>query len=85
MDFGDAVRALKSGKRVSRSGWNGKGMWIAYQAGYSDGVPITATGIVQGKVCKFLPYLVMKTAGEEFVPWLASQTDVLAEDWAEVS
>lgn len=87
MDFGDAVRALKNGKRVSRTGWNGKGMWLAYQAGYPDGIPINAntakaTGLPEGTVCKFLPYLVMRTADGSFVPWLASQTDVLADDWS---
>ncbi len=90
MNFGDALIALKQGKRVSRQGWNGKGMWLAYQAGYPDGIPINAntakaTGMAEGTVCKFLPYIMMKTAGGEFVPWLASQTDVLAEDWDIVS
>lgn len=87
MNFGDALAVLKSGSRISREGWNGKGMWLAYQAGYPGGIPInantaTATGLPQGTVCKFLPYIMMKTASGEFVPWLASQTDVLAEDWA---
>ena len=89
-DFGEALRRLKLGERVSRSGWNGKGMWLAYQKAYPDGIPInqntaTATGIPLGTVCKFLPYLMMKTADDGFVPWLASQTDVLAEDWAVVA
>jgi hypothetical protein len=84
--FGEALEHLKAGRRVQRDGWNGKGMWLAHQPGYPDGIPInanTATAIRQplGTVCKFLPYLIMKTAGGEFVPWLASQTDVLSEDW----
>ncbi len=87
MNFGDALASLKAGNRISRAGWNGKGMWIAYQAGYPDGIPInqntaTATGLPVGTICKFLPYIMMRTAGGEFVPWLASQTDVLAEDWS---
>jgi hypothetical protein len=86
LNFGQALTHLKNGIRMSRKGWNGKGMWIAYQAGYPDGVPINAntaraTGLNEGTVCKFLPYIMMRTAGGEFVPWLASQTDVLAEDW----
>lgn len=90
MDFGDAIRALKSGARVARTGWNGKGMWLAYQKAYPDGIPINAntaeaTGIPQGTVCRFLPYIMMRTADGSFVPWLASQTDVLAEDWAVVA
>lgn len=84
--FGQALELLKQGKRVCRSGWNGKGMWIALQRGYPEGIPINAntaqaTGIPEGTVCKFRPYLMMKTVGGEFVPWLASQTDILAEDW----
>lgn len=88
MDFGDAIRLLKAGDRVTREGWNGKGMWLALQAGYPAGIPINAntakaTGIPEGTVCKFLPYIMLRTAGEGcFVPWLASQSDVLAEDWA---
>lgn len=86
-DFGWALTQLRQGARVTRANWNGKGMWIVHQKGYPDGIPInantaSATGIPQGTVCKFLPYLMMKTAGEDcFVPWLASQTDMLATDW----
>ena len=72
MDFGDAVRALKAGKRVSRAGWNGKGMWLALQ------VPDEHSKMG-------LPYIYMSTVSGKFVPWLASQTDVLAEDWSEVA
>lgn len=90
MDFGKALEALKSGKRVARSGWNGKGMWLTYQKAYPDGIAINAntaeaTGLPQGTVCKFLPYLMMKTVDNSFVPWLASQTDILAEDWTVVA
>jgi hypothetical protein len=62
-------------------------MWLAYQPGYPEGVAINAntakaTGLPEGTVRKFLPYLMLRTAGEGcFVPWLASQSDVLAEDW----
>ncbi len=85
-DFGVALSVLRNGGRVSRAGWNGRGMWLAYQAGYPDGIPINdntarATGIPAGTVCRFLPYLIMRTVDGSFVPWLASQTDVLAEDW----
>jgi hypothetical protein len=69
MDFGDAIRALKAGQRVSRPGWNGKGMWLAYQKGYPDGIAINANTAADG----------------DFVPWLASQSDILAEDWETVA
>lgn len=86
MNFGEALAALKDGKRIARAGWNGKGMWLAYQRGYPLGIAINkntadATGLPEGTVRRFLPYIIMKTATDEFVPWLASQTDVLAEDW----
>lgn len=86
LTFGQALEALKSGARVSRAGWNGRGMWLAYQAGYPNGIPINAntaraTGLAEGTVCRFLPYIMMRTVDGSFVPWLASQTDVLAEDW----
>lgn len=87
-DFGVALKLLKSGYRVHRSGWNGKGMYVCYQKGYPDGIAINkntaeATGIEEGTICAFLPYLLMKIAGPEaaFVHWTPSMTDILAEDW----
>lgn len=89
MDIGQAIAKVKGGSRVSREGWNGKGMYIVYQKGYPDGIPINqntaeATGLPHGTVCKFLPYVMMYTASGEFVPWLCSQTDLLANDWGVV-
>jgi hypothetical protein len=89
MDFSDALRALKSGDRVTRSGWNGRDMFVVHQRGYPEGIPINAntaeaTGIPQGTVCVFRPYLMMRTADGSFVPWLISQTDALADDWERV-
>ena len=88
-DFSEALRRVKGGKHIQREGWNGKGMFVVYQRGYPDGIPINkntagAIGEPEGTVHKFLPYLIMRTAQAEFVPWLASQTDILAEDWGEV-
>lgn len=81
LNFGDALLALKSGKLVARQGWNGKGMWLGYvgQDDYSifdsgDYMPPNFNG-------KLLPWIGMNTAQGDFVPWLASQTDILAEDW----
>jgi hypothetical protein len=86
MDIGEAVLAMKMGRRVSRAGWNGKGMYLAYQPGYPDGIPINentakATGQPVGTVLRFLPYVMMRTADGSFVPWLCSQSDLLADDW----
>lgn len=83
-----ALTQLRQGHKVCRSGWNGKNMWIVLQKGYPDGIPINentaqATGLDRGTVANFLPYVMMKTADQipSFVPWLASQTDLLSLDW----
>lgn len=68
LDFSMALRALKNGDRVSREGWNGKGMWLAVQRPDAGSLMT-------------LPYIYMRTAQGDLVPWLASQTDMLAEDW----
>lgn len=85
-DFGTALARLRAGERVTRTGWNGRDMYVTLQAGYPDGIPINdntarATGLPAGTVCVFRPYLLMRTADGSFVPWLASQTDILAQDW----
>lgn len=79
MTFGHAIEALKLGKKVCRAGWNGKGMWLRYVSPYTDDqFLITETELAEGTL---LDYIGMKTADEGFVPWLASQTDVLSDDW----
>jgi Protein of unknown function (DUF2829) len=67
-DIGWARMALESGERVQRAGWNGKGMYLELQ------VPDAHSKMT-------LPYVYMKTAQGDLVPWLCSQTDFLAEDW----
>lgn len=71
--FGGALSALKSGRRVCRSGWNGKGMWIELVDNWSAPTP--------AGVGEMAPFIAMKTADNKFVPWLCSQTDMLADDW----
>ena len=83
MTFGLALDALKSGHLVARVGWNGKGMWLSMVASdsYSLNNPnYVATPEFQGQP-HLLPWIGMKTVDNGFVPWLASQTDVLANDW----
>jgi hypothetical protein len=85
-DFGWALDLLRGGYRATRSGWNGKGMWIVLQKAYPNGIPINAntaeaTGFPEGSVHKFRPYIMMCTVDGDFVPWVASQTDLLADDW----
>ena len=69
VNFGQALEALKKGKKVTREGWNGKGMYLQY-------VPAK-----DFEFSEMLPFIAMKTVQNSFVPWLASQTDLLAEDW----
>ena len=89
-NFGGALAALGEGRKVARSGWNGKGMWIVLQKGYPEGIPINrntaeATGLPEGEIHRFRPYVMMMTADGSFVPWVASQTDILADDWVVVT
>ncbi len=86
LNFSDALVLLKGRIRMQRAGWNGKGMYVVFQKGYPDGIAINAntadaTGLEQGTVCRVLPYLMLRAADGSFVPWIASQTDILAEDW----
>ena len=66
--IGWAVEQLLNGKRVSRPGWNGKGMCLELQ-------------VPEARSKMTLPYISMKTADDNLVPWVASQTDILAVDW----
>lgn len=87
LDFSDALHYIKAGKRVARKGWNGKGMFIFLVPGsvfkvnrppllgiYPDGTEIDYHGHVD-----------MRTAQGQIVPWLCSQTDMLASDWEVVA
>lgn len=73
MPMGEVIRLLKAypDRRYARRGWNGKGMWISLQRP-DKGSRMT------------VPYIYMSTAQGGLVPWLASQTDMLADDWYEV-
>lgn len=87
MDFGEALAHLRAGARLTRVSWNAPGQFVVLQAGYPDGIPINsntarATGIPEGTVCRFRPYLMLRTADGAFVPWAPTVSDVLAEDWA---
>lgn len=77
MNFGEAIESLKAGKRVARLGWNGRGIFIELQR------PDEHSKMTH-------PYIYIDTTGlktdnayapKNLVPWLASQTDMLAEDW----
>ena len=93
MNFGQAIRVMKKGSKVARNGWNGKGMFIVYMEPLN--LPAFSTQGTEKKVndrtakwigkdtpLEVLPYFAMYTADGKWLPgWLASQTDMLAEDW----
>lgn len=83
MNFGSAIIFLKQGRKVARAGWNGKGMFLFLVKGSTfkvDKPPLL--GIYdKGTEINYCSHIDMKTADNKIVPWLASQTDVLAEDW----
>lgn len=86
MDFGKALNALKAGQKVARRGWNGKGMFLTLQAvSEVDGTLMRNEGAKNyygSKPVKICPHIDMKAADDSYVVgWLASQTDMLAEDW----
>lgn len=70
MNFGSALLALKNGTKMQRVGWNGPGQYIALQ------VPDEHSKMKH-------PYIYISPVDGKLVPWLASQTDMLAEDWQE--
>lgn len=87
MDFGKALEALKVGHRVRRAGWNNKGMFIFLVNGSVFTVnrePLLSI-MGAGTEVTYRPHIDMKDAEGKIVPWLASQTDVLASDWEIVS
>lgn len=95
MDFGEALKALKAGACVARAGWNGKGMWIALtpgsafeakhaKCGHAAAKRAVEIGDPDGEI-ELLPRIDMRSAdGSMVVGWLASQSDMLAEDWCVV-
>lgn len=85
MNFGQVVEGLKIGKRFQREGWNGKGMFIFLVNGSTFTVnrePLLSI-LGEGAQVEYHAHIDMKTAQGYIVPWLASQADVLAEDWQE--
>jgi len=95
MTFGDAIAQLKAGARVRRSGWNGKGMWLALTPA-SEISPVDARSGAAAKLAfkervvlatnpepiRIGAHIDMRAAdGSLVIGWLASQTDMLSEDW----
>lgn len=96
LSFGMAIEALKNGHLVARAGWNGRGMWLVLVPGtelaqLKEGTPYaTALSTASVNACEILPHIDMWTTNAQgrraMLPgWLASQTDMLSDDWGIVS
>lgn len=86
LTFGEALEAVKAGKKISRTGWNGKGLFVVYQKGYPDGIPCNkqtaeAWGLTEGELFRCEPYLQINTVDGSHAMWVPSIRDCLAEDW----
>ncbi len=83
LTFGLAIEALKKGHKVARKGWNDKNMFLLivrpnkYRIDFGE----KDNFAIWSSEDNVLPWIGMKTADNKFVPWLASQADMLAEDW----
>lgn len=86
MNFGDALKLIKEGKRLARAGWNGKDMFIFLVPGSTFRVnrPPLLGIYPEGHEVTYHAHIDMKTAQGYVVPWLASQADLLADDWVRV-
>lgn len=96
LSFSSALEWLKQGKRVARNGWNGKGMFLMMVKGESvteqindcygdpNRYEVGQDGYEKGQSIPVLDAIYMKTADNKLVPWVASQTDMLSEDWTVV-
>ena len=89
MTFGEALEYARVGRRVARYGWNGKNMWVTFSPGM-DKLPAENFwaeanhnfALARGGTADVLPCMTMKTADDKILMgWLASQTDMLADDW----
>ena len=81
LNFGQALEQLKLGKMVTRNGWNGEEMFIYKVTKKLPFPPLEESIMWKEDAFESSEFIIMKTADKKLVPWLASQTDILAEDW----
>ena len=86
MNFSEALDQIKQGGRLQRAGWNGKGMFVFLVAGSTFQVnrPPLLGIYPEGTTINYHAHIDMRTADGMIVPWLCSQTDMLANDWQAV-
>jgi hypothetical protein len=85
VNFSEALHDLKNGFQLTRPSWE-SALYVVLQRGYPEGIPINSntagvTGLPEGTVCVFHPYLMMSHLDRSFSPWVPSIGDLLAEDW----
>lgn len=83
LTFSTALLLLKGGEKIARVGWNGAGMFLYLVDGSNFAVnrPPLLGIYPEGTQISYRPHIDMKTAQGDCVPWVASQTDLLADDW----
>ncbi len=82
LSFGNALTYMKLGHKVARKGWNGKGMYLKLvEADFWELLDTKFPEMQRGPNWNLDPFILMKTATNTLVPWLASQSDMLADDW----
>ena len=86
MDFSEALKKVKEGKKIYRSNWNGPNQFVVYQKGYPDGIPCNeqtaeAWGMNPGDLFRCEPYLQIQLVNGSHAMWVPSITDILADDW----
>jgi len=80
-NFGQAVTDLKAGNKITRQGWNGKSMYLYLGVSALPYPPLSRERDWEEGAFEESTFIIMKTADNKLIPWLASQTDILAEDW----
>ena len=83
MSFGEALEALKSGKKISRTGWNGRGMFV-YLVGankYPAQTGIAKEYFGENSMIPYNPYMAIKNVDNTVSTWVPSVNDCLSDDW----
>ena len=81
MNFGEALEVVKEGKRISRQGWNGKGMYVYYVPANSYKACTETAKKEFGDMVPYNPYFAIKNVNNIVSTWVPSVNDCLAEDW----
>lgn len=86
LSFSEALIAMKDGRKIARTGWNGKGMYAVIMPGYPDGIVVNEATrkqhrLEEGTKLVFRPYMQLFTAQKDVAMWVPSCSDILANDW----